>query len=370
VNDTGRDLYRALTRATLFAAGLVIALWLLFSIRLVLLAALLALILAVALNAPVNWLERRRVSRGLATAIAFFSFVAVTGMLGWLVVPRVAEELPTLIGQMPTLLDSLVDFLVSITGDHPEVQRQLSRVVDWSLTAFEGLWQYAGEVLTLLVIGIFVLALVIYMVVEIRIILKWYVLSMPPRLREQAARAFAHSSRMVIGWIVASVLIGGIKGIAAFIFLTIMGIPGALVWSVVAFFGAFVPRIGFYFSTLPPVLTAFTVDPLLAIWVLLFYVIFSEILGNFIAPRIYAETMDLNAAYVLFMTLAMGYAFGIIGVLIAAPIAGIAKAYYDAFYYDRQPADPELERRIDAMMHRKPEAVGGSPAVATEEARA
>lgn len=351
------DLYKALARALYLATGLIILLWFSYQIAVVLMATLLALILAIALNAPVTMLEKRGVSRPLGLGLSFLAVMGVLGGIGWLVIPRLAEELPRLIEQVPSLVEQFSAWALQTFGDVGDLSRQLDRLVDWVFGLIEGLWGYADVAVQGLLLGIFVLALVLYMVANLRTLLAWYTRSMPAHLRQPAAHAFARTSRMVIGWIVASVILGAIKAVAAFLFLTLMGIPGAIIWATIAFFGAFIPRVGFYMMTLPPVLVAFSVSPMAAVWTLVFYVVFSEFLGNFVAPRIYAETMDLNPVYVLFMTIALGYAFGVIGVLISAPVAGMLKAYYDAFYLEQQPEDPQLEERVDAMMRRDPEAV-------------
>jgi putative permease len=357
----GPDIYRSLRKAIFLFAGLVVLLWFLHQIGVVIVASILSLILAVALNAPVTWLERRNMSRGVATILTFFVLLVATAFIGWLIVPRLAREIPALINEVPALVEAFSAQVVGVLGDNPEVQRQLTRVVDWGFGAFQELWRYADVIAGGLVLGLFIVALVLYMVANLPEILAWYIRSMAPHLREPASRAFAKSSRMVIGWVIASVILGGIKAVAAGFFLTFMGVPGALVWAFIAFFGAFIPRVGFYLMTLPPVLVAFSVDPMTALWTLIFYVSFSEFLGNFIAPRIYAQSMQMNAVFILFMTLAMGYAFGVIGVLIATPVAGFLKAYYDEFFLRRRPREPELERHLDAMMTRRPELIGDDP---------
>lgn len=346
-------IYHDLARAIFLATGIVLLLWFLYQIERVLMASLLALILAIALNAPVTWLERRKVRRGLATLISFAGFLLLLGGAGWLVVPRLAEEIPTLIDEVPRLVESLAQQVGAVTGDHPEVQRQLSRVVDFAFGAVQEMWRYSGAVAGALVLGLFIMALVLYMVINLRNILALYIRSMPERHRDSAARAFTRASRTVIGWIIASVILGAIKAIGAGIFLTLMQVPGAIVWAAIAFLGAFIPRVGFYLMTLPPVVVAFTVDPLAALWTLLFYVAFSEILGNFIAPLIYEGTMQINAVLILIMMLAMGYAFGLVGVFISAPVAGFLKAYYDEFYLRHQPEDPDLDQRVKMMMEQR-----------------
>jgi len=354
LSSSSNGLYKELAKAIYLATGLLIFLWFLYQINVVLLASLLALILAVAINAPVTYLERKGWSRGAGTAVAFLSFLALLVGIGYLMIPRLADEIPALIDQLPDLMEEIATRVTGVI-DAPELREQLGRVVDWVIGAIEGIWRYADVMATGAVFGLFILALALFMVLNFRPMLAWYIRSMPDRLRDPATRAFARASEMVIGWVIASVIIGLIKAVAAVIFLTATGVPGALLWTVLAFFGAFIPRVGFYIMTVPPVLVAFGVDPLLALWTLAFYLVFSEILGNFVAPKIYAQTMKLNAVFVLFMTLAMGVAFGVIGVLIAAPVAGIVKAYYDEFYLKQQSEADDIDRRVEAMTERKTE---------------
>jgi putative permease len=119
-----------------------------------------------------------------------------------------------------------------------------------------------------------------------------------------------------------------------------------------------IPRVGVYLMTIPPALVALSIDFQTALYVVLFFWGFSELLGNFIAPRIYGETMHMHPVYLLLATLALAFAFGVVGVLIAPPLAGFAKAYFDEFYLCHQPEDPREEERIEAMLHRDVDAAG------------
>jgi putative permease len=350
----GHDLFGTLARALYLAAGLVVLLWFLFTIQRVLLVFMLALILALAINAPVTALQARGVKRGIGLLLVVLALAGVTGGLGWLVAPRLVEEIPTLTEEVPNMVAGLAERVSGLFGDSPEVDRQISRVVDWGLDAVRGAWQHLDAFAAVVVLALFVVAMVLYMVASPEPLLRGYLRAMPPHMREPATRAFARGSAMVVGWVASNVILGGIKATASFIFLTVMGIPGAIVWSVLALFSALIERLGFYLMAIPPVVVAFAVDPVNAIWVLIFYWVLSEFLGNFVAPKIRAETMKLNAVYILFMTLAMAYAFGLLGVLIASPVAGFLMAYFEEFYLKRQPPDPEEDERLERMMKREP----------------
>jgi predicted PurR-regulated permease PerM len=61
--------------------------------------------------------------------------------------------------------------------------------------------------------------------------------------------------------------------------------------------------------------------------------------------------MDVHPVLILFAILALAAAFGIVGALLAAPLAAIVKAYYEAFYVNRRADDPGLDDRVQRMLH-------------------
>lgn len=347
------ELFSTLLRLLFAAAGLIVLLWFVYAIRQVLLLFLLALVLALVINVPVTWMEDRRVPRGIATLIAALALALVLGALGWITVPRLVEEVPRLINELPRMAQDVSNRVVALFGDHPEVERQFARIVDWLVDSTRQAWRHAGAIVTALVLALFVVALVLYIVARPRPLLETYLRAMPLRHQDAATRAFARSSRMVVGWVYANAVLGGIKAVASFIFLTLMGIPGAVLWSVLALFAGLVPRLGFYLMAIPPVLVALAAAPSVALWVALFYWALSEFLGNFVAPKVHGELMDIHPVFVLFMTLALAYVFGALGVIMAPPIAGFIKIYWDEFYVRPRPEDPRLKERLTMMLERQ-----------------
>jgi putative permease len=346
------DLYPTFAKALYLGAALAVLLWFLYQIQQVVLVFALAAILGLAVNAPVTWMEYRGVSRGWGTLLVTLVVLIVAGGVGWLIVPRLLDEVPRLIDELPELIAQVAARLASILGDHPAIERQLLLVAEWGMQIIGNVWQHVDALIAAFVLFLFIVALVLFMVSNPRPLLETYLRALPPRFREPGVRAFARGSAMVVGWVFSNFIIGSIKAVAVFLFLTFLGVPGAPLWSLLAFFAALVPRVGVYLMTIPPALVALSIDFATALWVVLFFWGFSEVLGNFIAPRIYEETMSLHPVLLLLMTLALAYAFGLVGVLVAPPAAGFAKAYFDEFYLSRQPEDPESDRKVQAMLLR------------------
>jgi putative permease len=357
---SGREHFRALARAIFLAAGLLVLLWFLWRITWVLLFFTLALVLALALNAPVTWLEGKGVHRVAGTIGVFGLLLLVLGSVAWAIVPPLVREVTALLELLPLQAMALADRVAELLVDHPEIERQLridaqtaQQFVPWVVGTLRNLWYYGLSLVVAALLGLVLTGVVLYMVLDPRPLLGAYVAALPPNLRPPGIRALTRASQMVVGWVYASTIISAMKAVPAFFFLSWIGLPGALVWSVFTFVADLVPRLGFYLMILPPVLVALTIDVRMALWVALFYWGISEILGNFVAPRIQASTMNMHPVFLLFVTLAMVAAFGVLGAIIASPVAGFVKAYYEEFYLVRVPAPADLPAQVDGILARQ-----------------
>lgn len=116
-----------------------------------------------------------------------------------------------------------------------------------------------------------------------------------------------------------------------------------------------IPQVGFYLMAILPALTATAQSMMTA----LFFVAFSEIFGNFVVPKIRGEAMRLHPAYLLGTTLLLGFAFGIVGVLIAAAVAGTIKVYVEEFYLARRSGTDQVRDRVADLLGPRTEAERG-----------
>lgn len=370
-SEAGRaeEIYRVAARLLCLLAALVVLLWFLYEIVGVLLLFAFALVLAVVLNAPTTWLEARGVPRVAAALAVCAGVLGVAVLLGWLVVPRVAREAASLVQNLPEYSSRLADRISSALGDYPEVERRLrpdaesvARMIPSLPSLVGGIGRYSFSLFGLLVAGIVLVTSVVYALANPRPLLRLYLELLPRRLRDRGARAFARGSQTAVGWMWANVVVGGAEAVAVVVFLTLVGVPGALVWGAFALFAELIPKIGPYLMALPPVLVALSVDPLTALWVALFYLALNEFMGDVVMPRVRASTMNLHPVSTLFAMLAMGSAFGLPGALVATPLAGFVKAYYEEFYLARQHEDPHADARVEAMLRRDVDGVPDAPA--------
>ncbi|MCZ4496591.1 MAG: hypothetical protein JWM25_1174, partial [Thermoleophilia bacterium] len=205
-------------------------------------------------------------------------------------------------------------------------------------------------VAALIVLAITWLTIVIYLVLEPRSMLRGMLRLAPVEERDAVERAFVSFSRMVMGWLWANVFVGVVEGVLVAVFLSWLDVPGALVWAVLASFAVFIPKIGAWIMALPPVLVTVLVDPALAAWIAVFYVVMNEFMSDVVLPRIQSRGMDVHPAYLVVFVLAFGSAFGLLGAIVATPFAGLVSAAWSEFVLSRRPPVENVDARVEALL--------------------
>jgi predicted PurR-regulated permease PerM len=191
-------------------------------------------------------------------------------------------------------------------------------------------------------------ASIIYLTLNPRPLLVQYFSLYSDWARPCAMRSFVRFSAMVGGWMRANLIVGTIQAVLAAVFLTLMGIPGALVWATLAFFSDFVPRLGGYIMAAPPVLVALSVSPGTALTVALFYAVTQEALGALVTPQVSGAQMNIHPFLIIVSLVVLTLAFGLMGALVATPAAAFVVSHIEGFR-SRGPEE-DAERLLDEDM--------------------
>jgi predicted PurR-regulated permease PerM len=350
------NLTTSLVKAFTFAIVIVVLFLFMRTVISAVLLFLLAIVFAIIINAPVTWLEKKKFPRGLATLLVFLLIFLVVGLFTWLIVPVVSIQLKSLITNLPVYVGKIEKMLSMWREEYLHwMKKPGSETAPAVSSVTDTLWKIGGYSISLL--GSFLLFLVLvsltaYMVIYPRPLLRFYLSLIPYEQRDKAENAFVKSSFMLIGWMRANLIGGAIQGVSVIIFLSIMNVPGAWVWGVLALFSQMIPKVGFYIMAIPPTLVALSMSPLTALWVFIFFLGIDEVLGDFIMPRLRSSSMNLHPVIIMFFLLAMGAAFGFTGILLSTPMAAFVKSFYEEFYLTRLKPDEKMEGRIEAMINK------------------
>jgi predicted PurR-regulated permease PerM len=130
------------------------------------------------------------------------------------------------------------------------------------------------------------------------------------------------------GQLIAMVVVGLLTGIG----LWLLGLRSALVLGLLAGLLEFVPFLGPFLAAVPAILLALAVSPDLALWVLLLYVGVQQIEGYVLTPMVQQYAVELPGVILLFSLIGFGILFGMLGVILAAPLTVVCYVLVKRLY--------------------------------------
>jgi len=164
----------------------------------------------------------------------------------------------------------------------------------------------------------------------------------------------------VPAWAVATLLGMIIIGLLVFLLMwPIFGFMDALVLGLIAGFFEAIPFLGPIFSAVPALLLALGKGGMAPMWVLFAYAAVHALENNVILPFIMARGMKLHPLAVIFSMLLCVAAFGVLGVLVAAPLVAVVGIVHDELYRKRflpSVTDADLDRLAGIALHENPSA--------------
>jgi predicted PurR-regulated permease PerM len=337
--------------AGLFFA-LVLGVYLVFQIPQIVLIFLLALLFAIVLSGPVNYLAHKGLPRGLGVLVVLGSLVLVLWLLSKAIIPVVQAQTEQFIGDFPALLAQTQGFTASLEsafGLESETILDPQRPLEAGRNFLSGhttvssvvdIGRNIAEVISLSVVAVIV---TIYLVVSPVPLVNGFVALFPAgqreRVREVLGKMYHAVQKWVLGQLSAMVIIGVLTAIA----LSIIGIPYALSIGALSGLLAFLPLIGVLISIIPPVLLALTINPILVVWVILSYIVVHQIEAHVIQPMVMSRAVSLHPVVIVLAILVMGTLFGLVGVLLAVPLVAALGVLVQELWIprmDQQGIDP------------------------------
>lgn len=272
----------------------------------------------------VRWLTARKVPRWAAIVLAVLLDFAILVGLGGLVggsMSELSDRVPYYQTRLGELAVHAVEWLdergANLDGQHIE------RLVEQA-----GVWQLVGSLfdrLTNLFSNALIVALlVLFMLFEAG---PWrskmaYVLRRPtldlPR--------FANATREVQTYLVVKSALSVVTGAICGVWVAICGVDFALLWGLLAFLLNYVPTIGMFIATIPPVVVALIqYGPGGALLVLAGYGVINFTLGNLVEPRVMGRALGLSPLVVFLSMVFWGWLWGPVGALLAVPLTMVIK---------------------------------------------
>lgn len=292
-----------------------------------------ALFLALALNAPVHWIStklpgKKRGNRTVATAVSFVLVVVLLSAFLASIVPPLVKQTGSFIDAIPGWIndlhnsDTTLGRFVTRYNLENQVDNLSEQASSWASGVTGGAVDTVGRIGSSLVSLLTVLVLTFMMLIEGP---RWIRLGrrLTPDDKEAHVETLVRSMyRVIKGYVNGQVLLAAIAAILLLPVLLIMKVsyPFALVF--VVFICGLIPMIGHTIGAVLVSLVALFTSPVAALIVFGFYVLYQQIENYAVQPKIQANSTDMSPLLV-FSSVVIGVSFsGILGGLVAIPLAG------------------------------------------------
>lgn len=327
-------------------AAVVILLGLLWLVRDILVLVFIAAVLAAGIEPAVHrvrvygrfWLHRN-VRRGTAVAVVYLPFLILVLALALILVPRLIADVHALSAQLPALLErNLLQPLSRYVSVEPI--RQALR--DGIHIERSSVFAYVRSAATAMASVIAILFMVAYMLMDAHRLRNLVLLFYPADVRADRRRVLSRMARRMSSWLSAQLILAVMMGTVTFCFLLILRLPYALPLAILAMLGEMVPVIGPILGTTPALMIAILASRW-QFWSMLIFAIVAQKLENlFVAPRIMSKKVSMSPLAVFIAFMIGGTLMGIVGAILAVPVAAIIQVAFDEIFVSRR------ERRQDS----------------------
>jgi predicted PurR-regulated permease PerM len=319
-----------------------------YTTRAVLIRVLIALFIAISLDPAVRMLTRRGMRRGLAVLIIFLVASGLVAAFLVSVIPALVHQFEALVRDFPGYLATLQDRSARFRGLSDRLQltsRIQGLLADLPGRLGSGLLGLTRRLFGALFSTLTVLVLTIYFMADL------------PRLRHGVMRLFPHAHRDRFGqisqvmvdkvgdYMIGNLLISLAAGLASFAVLQGLGVPFAVPLAFVVALCDLIPMIGAALGAVVCVLASLLTTDLwpTTVIVAFFFLAYQQLENYLIAPRILRHTVSLSAAAVLLASLIGGTVLGLVGALMAIPVAAGLKVVLAERLQARDGAGREVE---------------------------
>ncbi len=293
-----------------------------------------ALFLSLGLDPLVSFLERRRLPRWLAVLVTILGVLSAFAGVVLIVIPVLVDQISQLVEQITTLVSRptlLADLEETITSVFPnlDVERVLVEAQEWLIGNLGDITNRVIDASVSVVGGLFgafiVLILTIYLTASTPSLKRAVYQLVPASKRERFIDLAEQITDSVGYYVMGQVTLGAINGVLSMIYLSIIQAPFTAVLAVVAFFFSLIPLVGTLTGSTIIVLACLIPgvgsSPQIALAAAIYYLIYMQIEAYVISPRIMSRAVSVPGAVVVVAALAGGSLLGLLGALIAIPVA-------------------------------------------------
>lgn len=315
-----RDRLRTLSHGAIFLTILILAL---IHLRPVVEPFIIAVFIYFLLAPGAHWLN----DRGMPLFPAYALVVTGLGGLFLLVGMWLYQDMSTFLEGIPEYSDKLNDLMAKWEGE----------TILGFTTSFEGLsisssqlestvLSLFGEISSFVSLMLTVFVFLVFIILEAETLPKRLAAAYPSDIEENLKEILTDIGEGVYRYVILKTAVSFGAGVVTAIILIAMGIPGWLLWSMLTFLLSYVPYIGSLVALIPPALLGFLLlEPTSAILLVVLLIVKEQIWGQFIENKLFGSSLDISPIVLLLVTAFWFWLWGIMGMILAVPMAVIVK---------------------------------------------
>lgn len=329
---------RQLARIVFTLAAFSALLWLLVQVRGVVLLFGISIFAAIALGPAVDFFSRGRLPRAAAILLVYLLILLVFSGVMALIVPPVVNGATDLADDIPSYIDDLrnnatirsfdnkYDITTRLQQEAEKLPAKLGDAAGVLQSVTAGAVNAAFKLLTILTMTFFLLLDGERMT---RFLITRFGRHREERLRGVAERIYRSTS----GYVAGALTITSINGILTFIVLSLLGVPFAVPLAVLMSFFGLIPLVGATIGgVIILIVTLFTDFPSATIIYAIFLVFYQQFENNVLQPLIFKRTVNVPPLAVIVAILAGSSLLGVVGALVAIPIAAALQIVIREYY--------------------------------------
>jgi putative permease len=321
---------------------LTVSVVLLMTIGDILAPVLAAIVLAYLAQGLSTQLQNFGLPEWLGVAVSYLAFVGVFFGFCFAVLPLVWRQMLSLVSEMPTMLETVRQFLGVLPERYPHIvsRAQLTELVGVTQTELAGIGQsivkgslgWIPGILTVMVYVILIPMLVFFFLKDRQQITDWFS-SFLPSERPLLSRIWIEMDQQFANYARGKVLEVLIVGSVSYFSFVWLGLDYAALLALLVGLSVIVPYIGATLVTLPVVMVAFFQWGFTSEFYTLFavYMIIQILDGNVLVPYLFSEAVNLHPVAIIMAVLFFGGIWGVWGVFFAIPLATLIKAIINAW---------------------------------------
>jgi len=317
-------------------AAVVIALALLYLTREILVILFLAVIIASAVSLFAGTLERYRVPRLIGVLSIYLSGIGFFGLVLYFIIPPIVDEIKQMAVILPDYYETAARQIFKTTsGISPDYAKNAQNILlnlgEKIKELTSGIFNIVSALFGSAVSFMAIIVISFYLSIQKKGVEDFLRLITPQGQEEYVIDVWIRVEKKLGKWLQGQIILALIMGAMVFVGLTLIGVPYALLLGVIAGLLEIVPIAGPILSALVGVSMAIIISPFLALLTLIFYIIAQQVENHILVPILMKKATGLNPVVVIVALLVGAKLGGVLGMLVAVPLATIAGELLEDF---------------------------------------